>query len=36
MLVDHVHMLLSIPPKLAVSNVVGYMGRAAERNGKVS
>ena len=25
MLVDHVHMLLSIPPKLAVSNVVGYI-----------
>jgi len=30
MLVDHVHMLLSIPPKLAVSNVVGYIkGKSA-------
>jgi len=27
---DHVHMCLSIPPKLAVSNVVGYlMGKSA-------
>jgi putative transposase len=30
MLVGHVHMLLSIPPKLAVSNVVGYIkGKSA-------
>ena len=29
LLADHVHMLLSIPPKYAVSNVVGYIkGRA--------
>ena len=29
-LVDHVHMLLSIPPKLAVSSVVGYLkGKSA-------
>ncbi len=27
---DHVHMLLSIPPKYAVSNVVGYIkGKSA-------
>ena len=27
---DHVHMCLSIPPKLSVSNVVGYMkGKSA-------
>ncbi len=27
---DHVHMCLSIPPKLAVSNVVGYLkGKSA-------
>ena len=27
---DHVHMCLSIPPKYAVSNVVGYMkGKSA-------
>ncbi len=27
---DHVHMCLSIPPKLAVSNIVGYMkGKSA-------
>ena len=27
---DHVHMLVSIPPKYAVSNVVGYMkGKSA-------
>jgi putative transposase len=25
LLPDHVHMLLSIPPKYAVSNVVGYI-----------
>ena len=25
MLVDHVHMLINIPPKLAVSSVVGYL-----------
>ena len=24
-MIDHVHMLLSIPPKYAVANVVGYM-----------
>ena len=30
MLPDHVHMLLSIPPKYAVSNVVGYIkGKSA-------
>ena len=29
-LADHVHMLLSIPPKLAVSSVVGYLkGKSA-------
>ena len=29
-LVDHVHMLLSIPPKLTVSSVVGYLkGKSA-------
>lgn len=29
-MVDHVHMLLSIPPKLAVSSVVGYLkGKSA-------
>jgi len=29
-MVDHVHMLLSIPPKYAVSNVVGYIkGKSA-------
>ena len=26
---DHVHMCLSIRPKYAVSNVVGYMGKSA-------
>ena len=27
---DHVHMLISIPPKYPVSNVVGYMkGKSA-------
>ena len=25
LMVDHVHMMLSIPPKYAVSNVVGYI-----------
>ena len=25
LMVDHVHMLISIPPKYAVSNVVGYI-----------
>jgi putative transposase len=30
MLVDHVHMLISIPPKYAVSQVVGYIkGKSA-------
>src|SRR5271169_3504920 len=30
LLADHVHMLLSIPPKYAVSNVVGYIkGKSA-------
>ena len=30
LLLDHVHMLLSIPPKYAVSNVVGYIkGKSA-------
>ena len=30
LMVDHVHMMLSIPPKYAVSNVVGYMkGKSA-------
>jgi putative transposase len=30
MLADHVHMLVSIPPKYAVSQVVGYMkGKSA-------
>jgi putative transposase len=30
LLPDHVHMLLSIPPKYAVSNVVGYIkGKSA-------
>ena len=30
LMVDHVHMCLSIPPKLAVSNVVGYIkGKSA-------
>ena len=30
LMVDHVHMLLSIPPKYAVSNVVGYIkGKSA-------
>ena len=30
LLPDHVHMLLSVPPKYAVSNVVGYMkGKSA-------
>ncbi len=30
LLVDHVHMMLSIPPKYAVSQVVGYMkGKSA-------
>jgi putative transposase len=30
LLPDHVHMLLSIPPKLSVSNVVGYIkGKSA-------
>ena len=29
-MIDHVHMLLSIPPKLSVSNVVGYLkGKSA-------
>ena len=29
-MLDHVHMLLSIPPKYAVSHVVGYMkGKSA-------
>ena len=29
-MVDHVHMMLSIPPKLAVSHVVGYLkGKSA-------
>ena len=29
-MVDHVHMMLSIPPKLAVSHVVGYIkGKSA-------
>ena len=26
---DHVHMLLSIPPKYAVSQVVGFKGKSA-------
>ena len=30
LMVDHVHMMLSIPPKYAVSNVVGYIkGKSA-------
>ncbi len=30
MLLDHVHMLLSIPPKYSVSSVVGYIkGKSA-------
>ena len=30
MLIDHVHMLISIPPKYAVSQVVGYLkGKSA-------
>lgn len=30
MVQDHVHMLISIPPKLAVSDVIGYMkGKSA-------
>ena len=30
LMLDHIHMCLSIPPKLAVSNVVGYMkGKSA-------
>jgi putative transposase len=30
LMLDHVHMCLSIPPKYAVSNVVGYMkGKSA-------
>jgi putative transposase len=30
MMGDHVHMCISIPPKLAVSNVVGYLkGKSA-------
>jgi putative transposase len=30
LLVDHVHMLLTVPPKYAVSNVVGYLkGKSA-------
>jgi putative transposase len=30
MLADHVHMLISIPPKYAVSNVAGYIkGKSA-------
>ena len=30
MMVDHVHMMISIPPKYAVSNVVGYIkGKSA-------
>jgi len=30
LMVDHVHMLLSIPPKYAISNVVGYIkGKSA-------
>lgn len=33
---DHVHMLLRIPPKYAVSNVVGYiMGKGAIRLARV-
>lgn len=33
---DHVHMMLSIPPKYAVSQVVGYMkGKSAVQLGRV-
>ena len=29
-MIDHVHMLISIPPKMSVSNVVGYIkGKSA-------
>ena len=35
-MVDHLHMMLSIPPKYAVSNVVGYMkGKSAIRLARV-
>lgn len=32
----HVHMMLSIPPKYAVSKVVGYMGKSAIYLARVS
>ena len=36
LMVDHVHMLLSIPPKYAVSNVVGYIkGKSATHLARV-
>jgi putative transposase len=30
---DHVHMLLNVPPKLAVSSVVGYIKGKSARTG---
>ena len=36
MMPDHVHMLLSIPPKIAVSTFIGYLkGKSADRKSVV-
>ena len=33
LMIDHVHMMISIPPKYAVSNVVGYIKGKSDTSG---
>lgn len=33
---DHVHMMISIPPKYSVSNVIGYFASKVGRDEKVT
>jgi putative transposase len=35
LLPDHVHMLIAIPPKYAVSQVIGFVNRVYQMNGAI-